>query len=192
MKKRKCVAHFAAACASAFFQITQTFSKPHAFAVAPKISRGENYLGLPWLVLDYPRLFHKNGVFAVRSFMWWGRFFSSTLHLSGIYKTAFQECIINNIQTFSKAHICVSANEWQHHFEKDNYSAIESMEHGVLKKLLQSMPHIKIAAALPISQWQNAPEFFMQHWRLYMDALLSCPAGETVLSPDNPTTYFGL
>ena len=25
------------------------------FKVSPKISRGENYLGLPYLVLDYPR-----------------------------------------------------------------------------------------------------------------------------------------
>ncbi|HRO70241.1 MAG TPA: hypothetical protein PK951_07675, partial [Chitinophagaceae bacterium] len=24
----------------------------------PKISRGENYKGLPWLMLDYPRLFN--------------------------------------------------------------------------------------------------------------------------------------
>ena len=37
----------------------------------PKISRGENYLGLPWLMLDYPRMFNKEKVFAVRTFFWW-------------------------------------------------------------------------------------------------------------------------
>ena len=29
----------------------------------PKISRGENYKGFPWMVLDYPRVFKQNDVF---------------------------------------------------------------------------------------------------------------------------------
>ena len=53
---------------------------------SPKISRGENYKGLPWLVLDYPRYFNKADVFAIRTLFWWGNFFSITLHLSGSYK----------------------------------------------------------------------------------------------------------
>ncbi|HEX6916286.1 MAG TPA: hypothetical protein VF145_13645, partial [Chitinophagaceae bacterium] len=50
-----------------------------------KISKGENYLGLPWVMMDYPRLFSKTDVFAVRCFFWWGNFFSITLQLSGKY-----------------------------------------------------------------------------------------------------------
>src|SRR5688572_27384845 len=50
-----------------------------------KISRGENYRGLPYLILDYPRLFSKEGVFAFRTLFWWGHPFSFTIHISGIY-----------------------------------------------------------------------------------------------------------
>src|SRR5438270_12291819 len=64
-----------------------TFSNPHIFQTPPKVSRGENYLGLPYLVLDYPRIFQQSDVFAIRSFFWWGNFFSSTLQLSGHFKT---------------------------------------------------------------------------------------------------------
>src|SRR5712671_4795594 len=51
-----------------------------------KISKGENYKELPYLVLDYPRLFEQENIFAVRTMFWWGNFFSITLHLSGRHK----------------------------------------------------------------------------------------------------------
>src|SRR5688572_33083820 len=56
---------------------------PEILRNSPKISRGENYKGLPWLVLDNPRHFQHNNIFAVRTMFWWGNFFSITLHLSG-------------------------------------------------------------------------------------------------------------
>src|SRR4051794_24734884 len=51
----------------------------------PKISRGENYRGLPYVILDFPRNFGKEDVFAIRSFFWWGNFFSITLQLEGSF-----------------------------------------------------------------------------------------------------------
>src|ERR1700722_6862028 len=42
---------------------------------APKISKGENYQGLPYVVLDYPRLFGKENTFAIRTLFWWGNYF---------------------------------------------------------------------------------------------------------------------
>src|SRR5580700_4684754 len=44
----------------------------------PKISKGENYNGLPYVILDYPRLFSKENVFAIRTMFWWGNYFSVT------------------------------------------------------------------------------------------------------------------
>src|SRR5580698_8612281 len=38
----------------------------------PKISKGENYKGLPYVILDYPRSFGKENIFAIRTFFWWG------------------------------------------------------------------------------------------------------------------------
>src|SRR5882762_9510184 len=55
----------------------------------PKISRGENYKGLPWVVLDYPRAFGREDVLAIRTLFWWGHYFSVTLHLKGKYKELF-------------------------------------------------------------------------------------------------------
>ena len=37
---------------------------------SPKISKGENYLGLPYVMLDYPRYFKSNDMLAIRTFFW--------------------------------------------------------------------------------------------------------------------------
>ena len=60
----------------------------------PKIAKGENYLQLPYMLLDYPRCFNDGNIFAVRTMFWWGNFFSITLHLSGTYKKTFQQKLI--------------------------------------------------------------------------------------------------
>src|ERR1700741_5135925 len=52
---------------------------------SPKISKGEQYEGLPWVILDHPRYFTTTDTFAIRSFFWWGKFCSITLQLSGIF-----------------------------------------------------------------------------------------------------------
>src|SRR5271169_1886033 len=41
----------------------------------PKISRGEQYKGMPWVMLDYPRVFGKEDVCAIRTMFWWGHYF---------------------------------------------------------------------------------------------------------------------
>ena len=62
----------------------------------PKISRGENYNGLPYVILDYPRHFTKEDIFAIRTMFLWGNDFSITLHLKGRYKKLFEEPLIKN------------------------------------------------------------------------------------------------
>ncbi len=55
-------------------------------AVPPKIYKGEQYLMLPYVMLDYPRYFSKNGFFAIRTLFWWGNFMSVNVLISGIYR----------------------------------------------------------------------------------------------------------
>ncbi|HUS03429.1 MAG TPA: hypothetical protein VMY77_16935, partial [Chitinophagaceae bacterium] len=43
-----------------------------------KISKGENYRLLPYVILDYPAFFWKDRIFAIRTMFWWGNFFSVT------------------------------------------------------------------------------------------------------------------
>jgi hypothetical protein len=69
-----------------FVEENKTILPAIVSASNPKISRGENYLKFPYVMLDYPRHFTKEDSLAIRTLFWWGNFFSINLHLSGSSK----------------------------------------------------------------------------------------------------------
>ena len=66
-------------------------------AAIPKISKGENYNGFPYIILDFPSTFSKENIFAVRTMFWWGNFISITLHLKGSYKNMYAANILKKL-----------------------------------------------------------------------------------------------
>jgi len=69
--------------------------------IPPKISRGESYLELPYVILDYPRYFRPHDIFAIRTMFWWGNFFSMTLHLKGNFREHYHQRIIEKFREIS-------------------------------------------------------------------------------------------
>jgi len=82
----------------------------------PRISKGEQYKGLPWVMLDYPRVFGKEDIFAIRTMFWWGHYFSMTLHLKGEYLRTYLPVILSNRGVLEAAGFWpgVSEDEWEH------------------------------------------------------------------------------
>ena len=121
---------------------------------SPKISKGENYKGLPWLVLDFPRHFEIKNTFTIRTMFWWGKFFSITLHLSGRYKNHWQKQIIENYTELAASgfYICVGETEWEHHFEPDNYIMINEFSKEDFQKNIITNSFLKIGKKIPIEQ----------------------------------------
>jgi len=124
---------------------------------APKISKGENYLGLPYVVLDYPRLFGREDVLAIRTMFWWGHYFSVTLHLKGRYKDLFLPVIKARLRELMDAgfHIAVSTDEWRHEVEVDNYRVLEET---VMNDIAEGHPFLKLSAKCGLDKWNEAPE----------------------------------
>ena len=125
----------------------------------PKISRGENYRLLPYVMLDYPRCFDATDSFAVRTMFWWGNFFSITLQLSGEYKRLFEKGEDKKIMILQQEdyYICINEDQWQHHFEEDNYALASSMTAAAMQVIIQQQPFIKIARKFSLSQWNEMP-----------------------------------
>ena len=139
------------------------------FTPSPKISRGENYRGLPYVVLDYPRIANGKDLFFVRSLFWWGHFYSSTLQLSGGYKEAGRpkiETAFDGLQTYYAGS---NDDPWQHHFEDNNYRRIGSLQQPEFAALLAKQSHIKIAARWPLSDWDLAANHLVESWRFYIN-----------------------
>jgi hypothetical protein len=92
-----------------------------------KIFRGENYRLFPYILLDYPRQFSTEGVFAFRTMFWWGHEFSYTLHLQGKAFEEYGERIFEGLETLkgTESYYCISKTPWQYNFVNENYREID-------------------------------------------------------------------
>ena len=131
---------------------------PEVRSSTPKIFRGENYLQLPYVIMDYPRVFNREDIFACRTMFWWGNFFSINLHLSGKYKSLLKDAMhsanaINREDIF----IGVNENQWQHHFEADNFLPWSNFTVQESTALFEKNNYIKLAIKLSLDDWDQLP-----------------------------------
>lgn len=119
-----------------------------------KISKGEQYQGLPYVMLDYPRQFSRGNIFACRSFFWWGRYFSITLHLAGTSLDQHRSTLAAMQHQLGAWHVCVREDQWEHHFEADNYRAVSSLTAGEWQGLMQGT-FVKLARKYDLQEWEN-------------------------------------
>ena len=141
--------------------------KNQFFAKSPKISRGENYLGLPYLILDYPRNFEQENIAAIRTMFWWGKFFSITLQLSGTTRILVQRNIeeCHDILSRNNYYIGVNDDPWIHHFEENNYTLIGGMPEETFRQKCRGAKHLKIARKISLSSWETMPEILLVQWK---------------------------
>lgn len=146
-----------------------------------KITKGENYKGLPYLILDYPALYSKEDIFAVRTMFWWGNFFSISLHISGKYWRS------QNIHRYlyhlkgKNFFICVNENEWEHHFEPDNYYAIDELSQSQINTL-RGKDFFKIAKKIELKDWDSVIIFMEASFKEIIEFVkISFPNDEKVL-----------
>lgn len=139
--------------------------------LTPKIARGENYLELPWVMMDYPRLFTKTDVCAIRCFFWWGNYCSITLHVSGIYQERFQDSIIELLQREKDSGWLFSIGDdpWQHVIDDNHYRSAEYLEQSLIK--ITSNPFLKVTKKIPLDQWDLLDDFFASNYSELLSVL---------------------
>ena len=137
--------------------------------IEPKISRGENYRGLPWVMLDYPRYFGREEVFAIRTMFWWGHAFSVTLHLKGGYRDRFGPVVQARWAELARAgfHVGVSADEWRHEHVPENYREVS----GAGDLGWEDVEFLKLSAAVGLHRWEEAPEVLLSMFETLISVL---------------------
>lgn len=156
---------------SAQQEYLQNFSQSLPAAImnsSPKISKGENYKGLPYLILDYPKYFDQSAVFAIRTMFWWGNFFSTTLHLAGTFKEEFQEKIIAAFPLWQENGFCccVHQEQWEHHFEPENYKPVAELSTIEFGNQIRNKSFCKIAKKNPLDNWDELPGLLLTDYKL--------------------------
>ena len=156
---------------------------------SPKISKGENYLGLPYVMLDYPRYFKSNDALAIRTFFWWGNFFSISLHLSGAMKSTALPFLKSNFEWMQQNnyYLCIHSDPWQHHYEEDNFRLLKNYSAVEFGAMIQQKDFVKISISISLAQWNSVPAFLEQHFTELVELLkINFPSDGKDLSLDIP------
>ncbi|HXB90764.1 MAG TPA: hypothetical protein VNU72_00680 [Puia sp.] len=157
---------------------------------SPKIARGENYKGLPWVMLDYPRVFGREDVLAIRTMFWWGNAFSVTLHLKGRYREYYLPALRKGWSGLSDAgfHIGISEDEWRHELDSETYRPMKGEE-----DLATGHPFLKLSASLTPDRWEEATGM-LRGWFILLVSVLSnyYPGDEKGPSPGSSRAGFDL
>ena len=95
----------------------------------------------------------------------------------------FQKKIIENLSTIKQqVFVCINENQWQHHFEADNYTNIKKIPKCELQDMILEKQFIKLAMKFPLQTWNDVPSLLDDSFNQLITILkISCPGGETDL-----------
>jgi len=124
----------------------------------PKLSRGENYQGLPYMILDYPAVFDRDHVFAIRTLFWWGRYFSLTLHLKGRYQARYVPALLDVLGSRETGnwHLAVSEDEWVHAVRESDYRRVQELSEAQRAEQGDRV-FFKMVTVIPLDLWDQVP-----------------------------------
>jgi hypothetical protein len=130
---------------------------PELLAAGPKISTGERYDDMPWIMLDFPRkLTGNNGFFALRTFFWWGHYFSIQWIVSGNYHIHFsQNFKLNPLvlpQTDRTWLAGVTADPWNSRLPHENLQTLED-------SFLSELPQLNANEFFKLCTWFDLNSF---------------------------------
>lgn len=131
-----------------------------------KISRGENYNGLPYLILDYPKHFTRENSLAFRTLAWWGHDFCCSLLLFGQVWDSKREKLIGQLPALAEANCWLAAGHspWEHHPAAGNH---QPLQQTTQLGFLHQQNFFKISRTLPLEKAAQLPEFALESWKLF-------------------------
>lgn len=155
-------------------------NEPQALPLPPirtKVSKGDNYRGLPYWVLDYPALFEKDDVLAYRTICRWGHEFSFTLHLAGAHLQKHKAQLVAGYETLAATqglYVCMNTQQWEHHFEADNYRLFNEVveDADAWERFIEGKDFVKLSVKLPLEDWDGVVERGVEVWRVFEEILI--------------------
>ena len=109
------------------------------------------------MILDYPRLFSRENIFAFRSLFWWGHYFSCTLHIGGIAAEQHLPRLMKHYTILKDNGFYVSAgrDEWEHDIEHGSYTALSTMPEETYMRLAERPSSMKLSKTFTLSGWEG-------------------------------------
>ena len=137
-----------------------------------KISRGENYHFQAYRVLDYPRLFRQDAIFAFRTVVLWGHPIGFHIILSGTYKELFQDAIgKQRINLGSNWLLAAQESPWIWEANAPGLSVCKELSEEQWAAHVATYQFLKISSFLPLSSYRELVSTGLEYWQMWESLL---------------------
>lgn len=151
-------------------QLSQEFHKNQLIDLAHhKITKGERYKEMPYLVMDFPQIKGPDFNIVLRTMFWWGHYFTCSL----IVKTSLLdlEKTAKNIGKLKKAKILTGSNLWEQELETDDYAKTSDLSKKQIMKLLESSNYLKLSCKINLRHYASLSSHATEIYAAWAKAL---------------------
>jgi len=135
-----------------------------------KISKGENYKHLPYMMLDFPAFFSKKDIFAFRTMFYWGNFISSTFHVQGMFLKKYGALLIDKFRCSESVYFCIHNSPWEYDYKSKNYVLLKTLNSFEIDDHLQNNDFIKLSIKFPVEEMperkQDLEKFLLEGFKV--------------------------
>ena len=117
-----------------------------------KITKGENYLDLPYMVLDYPKIPGAEFDLLCRSMFWWGKYFSLNFFVKQDMVDA--PAFYDELKACGEKHLLVLSGDKYWNQDLDTSDFISKLEQLDATKMI-GQPYHKISFKVGIDHYTN-------------------------------------
>ncbi len=129
-----------------------------------RITRGSNYRGYPYRVLDVPASIQGMDIFLFRTVVVWGHSYSFHLILSGKWKTAFPADFPAIAHLFPQWYYSLEDSPWEWLETDPGIFSCTNLLSGDHQRL-QAHPFLKFSLHFPLSQLPDLPQNGFSAWK---------------------------
>lgn len=135
-----------------------------------KISAGENYLNLPYLILDFPKISGPNFPFVFRTLFWWGKPIScQVLVRNNLYNNTIDKLLyLSHPNTL----VLVGDNLWENDFSSQHFKSVAELS-DIEKAALTAKTYVKLVHTFDMKKPDNLFEEAIGFYENYKELLLT-------------------
>lgn len=144
---------------------------PAGIAPSFKTTRGENYRGLPYAVLDFPQIKGNGFTLCCRTMFWWGRYCSLNVIIRSDAVDIAELAQKLKASSLKKVRILTGDDLWQQDLDHADFTKLKELDEAALAELLKGREYIKISRKVSLRKWKELEVRSLEFYRAVLGLL---------------------
>jgi hypothetical protein len=141
--------------------------------IGGKISQGENYLGCPWVMLDFPKMFNKDAIFAYRTMFWYGHYLSASMLIAGEQVPTYLPKLIAGLHLLPpETYFSLHPDPWHHAIDEGSAIRLNTIKKDLILTHVNQNGYFKLSRKWTGSDFETIANEVVTQYEKVLETLL--------------------